>query len=74
LRKLQLDIFDGALRDTIGATLRFDPIAEFGNPVLRIWTYGDQLIAQFVRSELGDCPGVPFACNLILRVRRSALG
>jgi hypothetical protein len=74
LRKLQLNIFDGTLRDTIGATLRFDPIAEFGNPVLRICTYGHQLIAQFVRSELGYRPCVPLACKLILCVRESAFG
>src|SRR5262245_4527262 len=74
LRKLNLNIFDGTFRGTIGATLRFDPIAELSYPFLRIWTDGRQLIAQFVRSKFGYCSRVTFTCELILRIWEGSLG
>jgi hypothetical protein len=36
LRKLNLYVVDSTLGRTMGATLDFDPVAQFGDPFLRI--------------------------------------
>ena len=73
LRKLELYVFDSTLGDTIGATLDFDPVAEFGNPFLRIGANRCQFIAQFVGSKLGYRPGIAFTCKLLGKCSRRAL-
>ena len=73
LRKLNLCIFDSTLGDTMGATLDFDPVAEFGNPFLRIGANRCQFIAQFVGSKLGYRPGIAFTRKLLGKCSRRAL-
>ena len=73
MRKLELYVFDSTLGDTIGATLDFDPVAEFGNPFLRIRANRCQFIAQFVGSKLGYRPGIAFTCKLLGKCSRRAL-
>ena len=71
MRKLELYVFDSTLGDTIGATLDFDPVAEFGNPLLRIRANRCQFVAQLVGSKLGYRPGIAFTCKLLGKWRRA---